>query len=126
MAARQAWGAALALGLDTPIAREIVYRAGVRAIDPEGAARKLRPEGWSRRIQRLEDFTMHEFTMAIEESRIPRSDAMHSLIGRANNQAADALSPTDAYPTGPACGRPRDEHGRFARCRAPGRHRCPR
>jgi hypothetical protein len=94
MGTRQAWGAGRALGLAESDIRELIRRAGVhtiRAIDPRRAG-PLEPDGYSRR-RRLEAHIAAEFLEAVERCGIMRDVDLFARIGRASNEAADALKP---------------------------------
>jgi hypothetical protein len=96
MTTRQAWGAGRALGLDDLDIRELIRRAGiraVRAINP-GKAAPLVPDGYSRR-RRLEAFIAAELLEAVKQCGIIPGFTpidFFARIGRASNEAADALA----------------------------------
>jgi hypothetical protein len=93
---RQAWAAGRALGLAETAIQELIRRAGVRAIRAinPGKAAPLVPDGYSRR-RRLEAFIAAELLEAVKQCGIiPGFTPIDFFagIGRASNEAADALA----------------------------------
>jgi hypothetical protein len=125
MGVRVAVASCRALAIDEPDIRETVFRAGVRAFTPDkidGLDRAILSATYAR-LARLEAYVASEFEDAVRRSGIGACPEMFALVGQAANASIDDLPAHVARISVKSCGRPRDEHGRFARYRTAGRHR---